>query len=148
MIDNPYEAPKELPHENVVPQTVRRLAAIGFLSGSVGFVVIYMSILLQLIPRHLPIPVWPAILVPLVLSILSAIRTRSLFIAPLACVCGVSSGSLMFAAVRGWDLAEAPIVIPFSVLLSAPSFLIANYSPRSAVAPTSSLSSDSHNHGS
>ena len=130
VIDNPYVAPQAPPNEHVGRPPVRWLAAVGFLTGSVGFVVIYMSIVLPLIPRHRPTPVWPTIIVPLVLSIACAIRTRNVAIAPLACLLGVSAGSLMFAALQNWAGADTHILVPIAVALSVPSLLIAISSRR------------------
>lgn len=142
MISNPYAAPGTLPHKPHSRVPVRFLAAVGLLASSVGFVIFYMFISLHLIPRGQPTPVWPPIGVPFVLSIWSAVRTRSIAISPLTCLLGVSCIPLVFGILRGWAGADAHVVVPIGVALSAPPLFIIIYLNRRDISKASLHSAD------
>ena len=130
MIDNPYSAPEAPLNVALVRLPVRRRAALGFLAGSIGFVVIYMTTLFPLMSGRRGPPVLPVLLVPFLLSIVCAYRTRSVAIAPLACILGCCSGSLIGAAFRGWAFSALHLMVPIALRLSVPSIFIATYSRR------------------
>lgn len=124
MTANPYEPPGAFPDHPLARRPVKWLAAIGVVVASVCFVVFYMSFQLPRTPRSRPIPVSPTIVVPFALSIVSAVWTRNLALAPLACFLGMTSGSLMFAAFRGWAGAATHTVVPIAMALSVPSIFV------------------------
>lgn len=122
---NPYQSPTAPSTGPVSRLPIRWLAAFGLLAASVGFVVVYTTIILHVIPSHRPKPIWPTIIVPFTLSIVSAIRTRNVAFSPMTCLLGITSGSLVFGVLKDWGGAETHIVLPIAAALSLPSLVLA-----------------------
>lgn len=124
MTFNPYEAPQGAPCSKSVLRRLRLPSGVGYIVISVCGVVIYMTTALLLTPSYLPVPAWPAIAMPFVLSIFAAGKVQRLLVAPFVCILGISSSSLVFAMFRDWHRAGFQIIVPISIILSIPSILI------------------------
>ncbi len=124
---NPYEYPRE-PQLPVRAPAIRPSTQIMLVAIAVGFVVLYNLLQLRRIPSGRPVPLWPTLLIPFVLSILSAFRSLSVSIPPLTVVLGIMSAVPVFAAARGWRAAEPHIALLIAITLAAPSFFVARSS--------------------
>ena len=103
---------------------------VALLVVAIAFVAAYYTIQLQRIPSGRPIPLWPALLVPFSLSLLSAVRSQYTALPPLTAVLGVVTGSVVFAQFRGWAAAETPIALAIGIAISIPSWVVARRSKK------------------
>jgi hypothetical protein len=115
---------------------MRLRTQVALVGVSIGFVVAYTFIRLLRIPSGRPIPIWPTLTIPFAISIMAAIRSRFVFVPPLAVLFGIVSGSIAFATVRSWPAAEFHIALGIALVLSLPSLFIANWRRKWYVAAT------------
>lgn len=133
MTDNPYESPQNADYAESRVRRPRLPSGAGYIVSSVCFVVLYMTTWLSLAPGYSPVPAWPVIAIPFILSIFAAGRVQRSLVAPFVCLVGIPSSSLVFALFRGWHLAGFQIIVPVSIVLSIPSLLITMSSRRRRV---------------
>jgi phosphatidylserine synthase len=75
-----------------------------------------------------PIPIWPHLTIPTLISIAAAIRSKNLLAPPLAALAGIVAGLMVFAAFRGLRATQLEITLPIALLCSIPSLCIASLS--------------------
>ena len=128
---NPYR-PAALSPDEPVPllaqdpnsTAMRTVLQVAALIATVVAIAVYYYVMLRRIPVAARVPLWPTLTVPVIVSILSAIGSRSLLIPPLTAIAGVASGSVVFGFMRSWPAAELPIAIGLGTFLAIPSFIL------------------------
>lgn len=122
---NPYQPASDLfpSDEGKVPIFGLR-AQIAILFVSIGIVAVYYCVQLQRIPGGRPVPLWPSLTIPFVLSLISGFRSQSRFIPALTAFLGVMTGSVAFGIYRSWPAAELPIAFAIGIVISIPSLIL------------------------
>ena len=123
---NPYQPPVKdsllLTHVTSPMNPKAQVALIGI---SIAFGVGYQLIQNLRIASGDPIPIWPHLTIPSLISIAAAIRSENLIAPPLAALAGIASGLIVFAAFRSLSATDLEITLPIAVLCSVPSLCIA-----------------------
>ncbi len=125
---NPYQSPSDSSLSTGRSSAMQLRTQMALLAISIGFVVVYTSSQLHRIQSGRPMPIWPTLTIPFVLSIYSAVRSRLPLVPPLTVMFGIMSGSLVFAAFRSWAAAEFHIACVVALVLSLPSLFVAKWS--------------------
>ena len=131
---NPYEPTTYSTESDRTLATRPAGTQLALLVVAMGFVAAYYTIQMQRIPSGRPIPLWPTLLVPFSLSLVSAVRPRYALLPPLTAILGLVTGSVVFAKYRGWAAAETPIALAIGIFISIPSWIVARRSQKKQVA--------------
>ena len=122
---NPYQPPRnDSVRLKPLCFTMKPTTQLALVGTSIALGAAYQLVQnLRLAPAD-PIPIWPHLTIPTLISLIVAIRSRSLIYPPITAFGGIFAGLMVFAVFHSLRATELEIALPIAILCSLPSLCI------------------------
>jgi hypothetical protein len=122
---NPYQPPHYDSFQlKWGPYPMNLWTQVALIAASIAFGVGYQLVQNLRVSSGDPIPIWPHLTIPTLISLAAALRSKNLLAPPLAALAGIVAGLIVFAAFRSQPATDLEITLPIAFLCSIPSLCI------------------------